>query len=125
MFFSKLLLLPLLMSLSQAYPQKIETPASTDSYVDFLKAKEQILVENINNAETANYIPQQVIWDDVQGIVTAPRSNPFKRVFDPTNPKANRSGMIFFPNIDRDEEMRELHLTRQKLSSVLSLKTSV
>jgi flagellar basal body rod protein FlgC len=125
MFLSKLLFLPLLFALALVYPQKNSTPASTDSYVDYLKTKEQIHLTNIQNAENANYIPQQVIWDDIQGILTAPRINPFRRVFDPASPKANQSGMIFYPNIDRNEEMHELHLTRQKLSSVLALKVSI
>ena len=122
MFLSKIIFLSLFFGLSFAYSPRNDRPSSTDSYVNYLKTKEQIIMKNINNAEIANYIPQQVIWDDIQGIITAPRPNPFKRVFEPSNPKANHSGMIFYPNVDRDEEILELRLIRRKLASVLSLK---
>ncbi len=77
-------------------------------YLEYLKLKAEILKKNLENLNTLNYRPQDVLFDETLGAVVIPRPNPLQRVYEPENPSSDRYGMIYLPNVNQQQETLSL-----------------
>ena len=102
-----------------------KTPTSVDIAVSGLRAESlrmNVIARNIANASTSRtesgqpYRRQQVVLgteqDAMAGVsveeVTADMLNPFKRVYQPGHPDADKDGYVLMPNVDLPVEMMHM-----------------
>lgn len=102
-----------------------KTPTSVDIAVSGLRAESlrmNVIARNIANANTSRtesgqpYRRQQVILgteqDAISGVsvedVVADMLNPFKRVYQPGHPDADKDGYVQMPNVDLPVEMMHM-----------------
>lgn len=102
-----------------------KTPTSVDIAVSGLRAESlrmNIIARNIANANTSRtesgqpYRRQQVVLgteqDAMAGVsveeVATDMLNPFKRVYQPGHPDADKDGYVLMPNVDLPVEMMHM-----------------
>lgn len=85
---------------------------------NFYVLKKKVALENIKHKDTLNYIPRDVFWHNKEGALVVPRPNPLKKVYSPAHKKADPWGMLYYPNIDEEEEKQVIKSSEIKLKEI-------
>ncbi|MFN8370091.1 MAG: hypothetical protein U0T83_05640 [Bacteriovoracaceae bacterium] len=85
---------------------------------EFLELKKEVILLNLKNINSINYIPQDVIYIKNEGNKIIPRNNPLNKVYMPGNPKSDKYGFIMLPNINKQKELDQLTKIEQELRNL-------
>ena len=111
-----IIILPILISVATS--NIFGSNANVTDQKEFLKLKKEVILSNLKNINSINYIPQDVIFIKNEGNKIIPRLNPLTKVYMPSNPKSDQFGFILLPNLNKQKELDQLSKIEQELKKL-------
>jgi len=99
-------------------------PKDHSEYKKLLKLQKTAHQNNIEHFNETGYFPLEVIWVKDSGPKMVPRSNPFKKVNMPSHPQAGLDGSVYVPNIELEEEKKQLNRVKKLIQNIKDIENS-